>query len=235
MVVSGGGMGHMATSGRAQVGASSCEASIWQSESAVVCYAGVGLGGSRVVVVTSGMGGGGQGSLSVGWSYDLASLSGQRGSSMNVAAGGSTAGAVQATVWVGVLARGYGVQEMSGRVGGGGSGAEASRWQSDSMVECRWSMGAGGTFGVVVTASGMASSVSQGLSYSGPGIGGGGETGVVNLQTRGGGMGMTVLTGKGIGRGHLTGSGRVGGSSSEASVWTSTTALAWVDTNQTNI
>ena len=189
VVVSGGGMGHTATSGRAQVGASSCEASIWQSESAVVCYAGVGLGGSRVVVVTSGMGGGGQGSLSVGWSYDLASLSGQRGSSMNVAAGGSTAGAVQATVWVGVLARGYGVQEMSGRVGGGGSGAEASRWQSDSMVECRWSMGAGGTFGVVVTASGMASSVSQGLSYSGPGIGGGGETGVVNLQTRGGGWG----------------------------------------------
>ena len=39
---------------------------------------------------------------------------------------------------------------------------------------------------------------------------------------------MTVLTGKGIGRGHLTGSGRVGGSSSEASVWTSTTALACV-------
>ena len=44
-MVSGGGMGHMATSGRAQVGASSCEASIWRSESAVVCYAGVGLGG----------------------------------------------------------------------------------------------------------------------------------------------------------------------------------------------
>ena len=41
VVVSGGGMGHTATSGRAQVGASSCEASIWQSESAVVCYAGV--------------------------------------------------------------------------------------------------------------------------------------------------------------------------------------------------
>ena len=61
VVVSGWGMGHTASSGRAQVGASSCEGSVWQSETAVVCYVAVGIGGSGRVVVTSGVGGGSDG------------------------------------------------------------------------------------------------------------------------------------------------------------------------------
>ena len=68
--VSGSGLGQIGMSSRAVVGASSCAASRWLSESSVMCSVAVGTGGSGHVVVTAGTGGAGVGSFSGGWSHD---------------------------------------------------------------------------------------------------------------------------------------------------------------------
>ena len=55
VLVSGSGLGRVGMSARAETGASSCESSVWQSESALVCKVVVGTGRSGLVVVTGGV------------------------------------------------------------------------------------------------------------------------------------------------------------------------------------
>ena len=102
---------------------------------------------------------------------------------------------------------------MSVRARMGASAAEASRWQSDSTVECRWSMGAGRTLGMMVTASGGMGSISEGYSYSGVGAGAGGSEGSeqVNVRGVGEGGGVRILAGGSLGMGAVTARGRAPG------------------------
>ena len=130
------------------------------------------------------------------------------------------------TALVRTAVSGVGSHDRSVRAGMGGSGSEATGWQSDSSLQCRWSMGSGSTWSLMVTASGGASSISEGFSYSGTGVAP--ETGRVNVMVPGGAAGMIVPAGSGIGRAQLTAVGRFGGTSSQASKWISTTALACV-------
>ena len=97
--VRGSGLGQVGRTAWARVGASSCEASIWRSESAVVCHVAVGTEGSGRVVLTAGAGG--TGSVSEGWSYDSVAISGEAGGRRNGPAGGTAGEDGTGMVWVG--------------------------------------------------------------------------------------------------------------------------------------
>ena len=160
--VAGFSFGSWGYSGKARVGRASlpidmtggtaCEASSWKSNSAVECKLSAGLGGStyRVptreglpVVVTFGLQ---QGSRTQAWCYDAAVVS-----SVGGATNGPSSGCTSATV----AGFSFGSWDYSGkaRVGRGaassmdmtgGTACEASKWKSNSGVECKLSAGVGG-------------------------------------------------------------------------------------------
>ena len=153
-------------------GGTACEASTWESSSAVECKLSAGMGGGTFrrpdaaglpVVVTFGLQ---QGSLTQAWCYDSAVVSGMRNASSNGPSSGSTFATVAGT---GFGSAGY---SGRGRVGRhqalpmnmtGGTACSASSWRSNSAVECKLSAGMGGGTYRMPDAAGLPVVVTFGL------------------------------------------------------------------------
>ena len=140
-VVGSGGFGVSGVSAAGRVGGSAWGASVWRSDSGLVCRAGAGYGGGgRTLEVSAGLQ---RGSLSAAVSYDAPSVSGAGGSSSNVA----SSGAASVTV---VGQGGMGVTGSSAGAGVGRSACQASVWASSSGVVCKAPGGLlGGAAGIV--------------------------------------------------------------------------------------
>ena len=159
ITAAGIGFGIIDLTAGARVGGTSCEHSYWRSDSSLVCNSARSQGMSKGLVVSIQVSGN---SVSTLMSYDKHDI--VAGSTSNQPMRGSGQNQV-AIVSVGIGTRGLGSQDMSGRVGMGGSGTEASRWQSDSGVECRFAFGGGSSLGLTVTSALGVRSLSGLVSY----------------------------------------------------------------------
>jgi hypothetical protein len=223
-------------------GGSGSEASVWVSDSGAVCKVAGGVGGSGrrgwglPVVLSGGLQ---RGSLMQAWSYDAGVVS---------SVGGFMNGASSGGLSVSVAGRGYGGAGVSARmrVGRalsdwgmeGGSGSEASVWVSDSGAVCKVAGGVGGSgrrgWGLPVVLSGglQRGSLTQAWSYDAgvvSGVGGltnGPSSGGTSATVAGVSFGRAGYSGKArLGRGGSSASDMTGGTSCEASVWVSNSAL----------
>mmetsp|Transcript_18439 Transcript_18439/g.50886 ORF Transcript_18439/g.50886 Transcript_18439/m.50886 type:complete len:1038 (+) Transcript_18439:1-3114(+) len=217
-VASLAGLGMMSSSPTARAGAagaSSCESSVWKSDSSVVCQAAHSMvtgGGSRLVVVTSGMRSGTQ---SGGLSFDAVRLS--QSQAVNVAAIGS----------LGLSAVGASMGLSGGSSGGrrGGSACEASTWLSDSGVVCISARSSGGSLRSVVTAGLGVGSVSFASSADIPSIS---SVSPTNAPLTGVGAPSLTIAGRLFGT-QATVAARTGSASScVATSWISMTSVSCV-------
>lgn len=115
-----------------------------------------------------------------------------------------------------VTGRGMGTRDVSVGVSGGGTGAEASVWVSETSTACMVGAGIKGSLSIGVTVGVAPGTVSEGLSYSEPPVSGLGRG---EGEVRGGGSATVV--GRFMGRWAGSVAGRVGRSGAEASMWTS--------------
>jgi hypothetical protein len=210
-VVGSGGFGVSGVSAAGRVGGSACVASVWLSDSGLVCRAGAGYGGGgrtlEVSVVLR------RGSLSAAVSYDAVSVSGVGAS--NVA----SSGAASVTV---VGSGGFGVSGVSaaGRVGG--SACVASVWLSDSGLVCRAGAGYGGggrTLEVSVVL--RRGSLSAAVSYDAVSVSGVGTSNVASS----GAASVTVVGRGGMGMAGSSAGARVGHTACQASAWASSSGV----------
>ena len=114
--VSGRGLGVSGASAVGGVGGSACAASVWRSDSGLVCRTVAGRGRDEVALLSAGVQ---RGSLSAAASYDAPSVSSAGAS--NVASSGALS--------VSVSGRGLGVSGASAVGGVGGSAGAASVWR----------------------------------------------------------------------------------------------------------
>jgi hypothetical protein len=152
-----GGLGSSAFSATASVGVSGCAASVWRSDSGLVCRSAGGMRGGAAVLVSSGVQ---RGSVSAAVSYDAPSVSAAGVS--NVASSGAMS--------VSVSGRGMGVGGLSAVGGVGGSACGASVWRSDSGLVCRVVSGCFSGQVVLVSSGVQRGSVSAAVSYDAPSV-----------------------------------------------------------------
>ena len=239
VTVSGSGLGRHGSSVWGGLGGSACEASEWGSESSVACMMASGTGRSLGVTVTSGAQ---AGSLSGGLSYDSGGSASGSGN-VKIGSGGEVVRVVQA------LAHAF-VGSGSGRLGS--TACEASTWLSATQVRCRVGVGDGarGSQHFVVTIGHFAAnSVSDAMSLDTSIIDF--SSIAVAMLTRNSALvagarialpgtsacspctcllGLFAQThffcaGIGFGRECISSKVRLGGSSSEATVWLSSSQL----------
>ena len=203
--VCGRGMGVGGLSAVGGVGGSACGASVWRSDSGLVCRVAGGLPGGFGAVVSAGVQ---RGSMSAAVSYDAPSVSSAGVS--NVASSGGMS--------VSVVGRGgMGVSGSSASARLGLSACEGSGWVSDSGVVCKAAGGVSvGAVGVV-SAGVVRGSASVLLSYDRPSVS---AAGVSNVASSGG-VSVTVVGRGGAGASGASSKVRVGGTACVGSVWQS--------------
>jgi hypothetical protein len=223
-------------------GGSACEASRWVSDSGVECKSAGGVGprwGAGLPVVLSA--GWQCGSVTRAWSYDGPVVSAV--SVTNGASSGSTSVTVVGQRMglsgysAGVRLGQFRLHFISGNqsnASGGGSACEASRWVSDSGVECKSAGGVGPRWGaglpVVLSAGWQCGSVTRAWSYDGPvvsavSVTNGPITGSTSVTVVGQRMGLSGYSaGVRLGLHFISGNqsnASGGGSACEASRWVS--------------
>jgi fibronectin-binding autotransporter adhesin len=209
-VVGSGGFGVSGVSAAGRVGGSACVASVWLSDSGLVCRAGAGYGGGgRTLEVSVVMR---RGSLSAAVSYDAVSVSGVGVS--NVA----SSGAASVTV---VGRGGAGMSGASSKARVGLTACDGSVWLSDSGLVCRSASGRQAGERVVVSSGGQHGSVSVAVSYNAPVVSGVGASNAASS----GGRSVTVVGSGGLGMSDSSVRGRAGASGCAGSVWLSDSGL----------
>ena len=206
VTVAGSGLGLADYSGRMRIGKTTCEASIWDSETSVKCL----LGYSSAVKVVGMTIVQRVGSVSPSWSVDEALLSTLRRE--NRPGTGSA--------FVTVHGSNMGLVSHTGSTREGQTGCEASEWQSDTSLRCMVGHGAMGTRRVVITTEQTRGSLSQGWSWDSP---------VLSLMRQinrpGSGSASITVHGVGIGVTSLTAIARVGRTTCQISAWESDTSV----------
>ena len=207
VTVHGTNMGAVQTTGVARAGSTKCEMTEWDSDTSVTCRVVGGAAGSRRLVLTQG---GRVGSVTVGWSFDVAGLSVVR--SVNRAGTGSAL--------ITVHGRGIGTHAHSagGRIGH--TGCELTLWDSDTSVRCHVGQGATGTRRAVATVGERKGSMSHGWSVDAARL-----SALRRANHRGTGSASVTLHGMGLGLAGGTAKSRVGNSMCEATGWESETSL----------
>ena len=157
-VVGRGGAGSSGASSKARVGRTACAASVWSSDSGLVCRSASGRLTDGRVAVSCGLQ---RGSVSLAVSYDAPVVSGVGAS--NAASSGGTSVTV-------VGSGGLGMSDSSARASAGASGCAASVWRSDSGLLCRSCSGLGGGAAVVVSSGVQRGSLSAAVSYDAPSV-----------------------------------------------------------------
>ena len=214
VTVHGVGLGLVMYTGEGRAGQTGCEATEWESQTAVRCQVGAGARGSRRAVVTAGHR---VGSLSRALSLDTSVLS--QVSSGNRAGTGSASVTIQGM--------GLGATMLTLQARAGETGCESSGWKSDTSVQCKVSHGVRGTRRAVltlgetyrslsgawsvdigVTGLRLANSTNNTLSNH-PG------TGSLYITVRGADMGLAAMTMK----------SRGGGTGCEATDWEAETSV----------
>jgi hypothetical protein len=150
--VSGRGMGVSGHSAAGRVGGSACGASVWRSDSGLVCRSGAGSGWGQHVLVSAGVQ---RGSLSAAVSYNAPSVS----------SAGPSNGVTSGSLSVTVSGRGLANFGVSAGLRIGVSAASATFWISGSSVVGRCAAGLGAGGGVLISASLQGGSVTLALSY----------------------------------------------------------------------
>jgi hypothetical protein len=207
MTVHGSSMGGASHTARGREGHTGCEGTVWQSETSVRCLLGHGTGGTRRVVMTAG---GRGGSVTQGWSVDLARLSRMR--RVNLAGTGSASMTVHGS--------GMGMVAYTVRGRGGHTGCEGTVWESETSMRCRVGHGAGGTRRMVMTAGGRGGSVTRGWSVDTAGLSrmrrvNHAGTGSASMTVHGSRMGVVAYTTR----------AREGHTGCEGTVWESETSV----------
>ena len=194
-------MGLVAYTGRAREGHTGCEATEWESETALRCLVVRGSRGTRRVVMTTGDRGG---SVTQSWSVDLAGLSVMR--RQNRAGTGSTS--------VTIHGSSMGLVTYTGRAREGHTGCEATEWESETSVRCMIGRGLRGTRRVLITSGAQAGSVTQAWSMDA------GVLSVMRRQNRAGtGSASVTVHGAGLGLVTYTGAARGGHTGCESTEW----------------
>jgi hypothetical protein len=151
VTVQGAGMGLTTYTGHVRAGQTGCEATEWESETAMRCLVGHGVLGTRRVVMTMGERGG---SLTQVWSVDAVLMSSLR--HINHAGSGSAS--------VTIYGSSMGLVTYTGTAREGQTGCEATEWESETAVRCLIGHGARGTRRVVMTAGALGESATQSWS-----------------------------------------------------------------------
>jgi hypothetical protein len=138
VTVHGAGMGLVSYTGRAREGQTGCEATEWESETSMRCMGGLGVRGTRRVAMTAGARGG---TLTQSWSVDVVLTSRLR--RLNRAGTGSAS--------VTVHGAGMGLVSYTGRAREGQTGCEATEWESETSMRCRFGHGSKRTRRVAMT------------------------------------------------------------------------------------
>ena len=207
ITVGGSGLGTADSSGRAWVGSTLCESSAWMADSAVLGLPAMALGGSNRVRLTVGQW---LGSVS-----ECFSSNGAAGSSP-----GRANSAATGSVSVSVAGVGFGLSLASLYALSGASGCEETGWVSDSSVSVKPGYGFGGTRAVTLTAGLLQASLSAALTGDLPALSS-------QQQRNWAATGSLRVTVSGAQVGAAGASARLSGvgSTCEASVWVSDTAL----------
>ncbi|EKX32940.1 hypothetical protein GUITHDRAFT_148260 [Guillardia theta CCMP2712] len=209
VTVAGSGLGLGDYTGRAREGGTGCEATEWESETAVRCRGGGGVGRTGRVAATVGE--------QAGSRTEAYSTDGPAGSGVGADGNGPGSGAASVTV----AGSGLGLGDYTGRAREGGTGCEATEWESETAVRCRGGGGVGRTRRVAATVGEQAGSRTEAYSTDGPAGSGVGADG----NGPGSGAASVTVAGSGLGLGDYTGRAREGGTGCEATEWESETAV----------
>ena len=213
LVVVGGGIGSMDTTGAVRGAWTASEATMWQSDSSITGMAGVDrrrMGSARVAVTSGGLGG----SATNGVSFDRMELS---------SAGKANTAAHQAGV-VRVSGIGYGAAERSIGMRLGVTDCESSVWSSSVAMTCMTSPSLTGSLRVMLTVGTTTSTASEALSYDAGNLG---EM-VLGLTASNTGLtaGSQLASVSGSMRsGGYTWAARVGSTGARGTMWTADTQL----------
>ena len=209
ITIIGSGFGAEDFGALAAVGDSACENSQWISDTALMCVAAVGNGGSMRAVVTVGEQ---LGTITEVLSYDKPLIELGSSAVLNLA----PAEATSITVHGKSFALGF---SESLRIGT--TACESTLWNSDSSLQCKAGAGTGGSLRIAVTVGVLVGTVTEATSYDLPSLTS--LSPVPNLATTGGIQ--IELMGSNFGMQDYTPSGRTGLEGCETSVWASDSAL----------
>ncbi|KAJ1465477.1 hypothetical protein T484DRAFT_1864633, partial [Baffinella frigidus] len=236
--ISGGNLGSAGYTVKPRVGATVCEASEWESDSALACKTPGGVFATRRLAVTAGVR---VGTLTEALSYDVPMLGGgldlNETTDKNARTFSRTNMPSTGSASVTVVGSGLGRSDYTGASRIGSTACEASEWESDSSMRCLSSGGVFGTLRVAVTAAARAGSVTEGLSYDSPAlVGGQNATALAHNEdaanatlTPGnipsmGAISITVV-GSGLGVADYSAAARFGDTGCEASEWVSDSSI----------
>ena len=220
VTVRGGGLGGADYSVGMRAGVSGSEGSWWASDSAVMCGAASGAGGSARAVATAGAQAGL--SLTEAMSYDSGQAWAKGGACNGQQAGSTETGRL---VWVVVSAGGSRASSLRSGAGRlGGTGCERTEWAGNSGVVCYAGLGGGRSLAVSATAGVVVSTRTEAWSMAAAALSvvsetNGGRAGVAGLR------GAVTVAGQGLGGRDGSVRGRVGGSACEVSRWGSDTSV----------
>eukprot|EP00961_Rhodomonas_salina_P293567 3933868-Rhodomonas_salina.1 len=205
ITMSGSGFGAAGYSQQKSAGSTGCEASVWLSNSGVVCKPGTGHHSSLTVALTVGLQ---PGSLSSVLSYDRAEIAFSNATqAWNIPSTGS--------VLITITGLNLSPSDKSTRLRLGYSASEASIWISESCVMSRSLASLGSSQQLKLTVGERQRSLTEVLSYSAGALSGVGPSNMVS-----GSMVVTVV-GSGLGNVETSPIGRKGFTACETTVWIS--------------
>jgi hypothetical protein len=195
---------------KGRLGGSSCESSVWLSETAVSCMAPRGLGGSLKIVLTAGM----KASTSaMSASYDSPRPFGtQPLSPANL----------RPTGGIGITASGvsFGLWDASPKARIGGSACERTGWVSESSMFCKASRGIGKSLSAAVSVAVAMGTALHAATYDSPIT-----SGVFPANSPAYGGRVSSVFGRNFASDDYSASSRVGGSACQLTEWASDSSV----------
>ncbi len=189
-----------------RIGSTACEASVWKSDSSVLCKSpnGVGLQHSAFLSLANSVFSGDK-----GFSYSPAGLSSASVYYVPLAGGGL----------ITVFGTNFGVRDISVQARLGSTSCEFSHWVSDSSVRVRSPAGVGGQLSFLLSVAVNVGVVSRSFSYSDPVI-----SSVLSLTVPTTGSSVTIYGGN-FGAWDISASARIGQTRCESTFWISDSAV----------
>jgi hypothetical protein len=212
VTVHGTGFGRVSFTTLGRGGQTGCEGTEWESETSLRCMASVGMGGSRLAVMTAG---GRGGSLSHVMSLDASDLGEMHRA--NYAGTGSASMTVHGS--------GLGLVSVTAMGRGGQTGCEGTEWESETSLRCNTARVRVGSQSISVTLGSMGGSMSIAFSSDLVSISSGHRMDTaVNLLPAG--SQLVTLTGSMLDdMSTCSGGARLGFTACESSVWVSATSI----------
>jgi len=207
--VYGSTFGTFSLSATSRLGATTCEASTWGSDSTVECRTAHGAMSTRRVTVTAGLGS--VGSLTEAVSFDGPLLLSARFAN-RPATGRATVSVSGANL--GALAS----YSVSARVGA--TACEASSWVSATAVACRAPAGVAASMRLLLTVGARAGTATDALSYDVPFL-----TRLARPNAPSVGGASVTVNGGNFGTDQYSVTGKIGVTAAEATLWASSSAL----------